>query len=43
MMPQIEKQTIHILPDISRSSKDSQIMKLGQLIEHEMTNIFLKK
>ena len=32
---------IHILPKISRS-KDNLIMKFGQLIEHNMSNIFLK-
>ena len=38
------KQTIaiHILPDISRS-KGNQAMKLGQLIEYNMSNIFLEK
>ena len=34
--------TIHTLPNISRS-KTNQIMKLGQLIEHDMRNIFLEK
>ena len=33
---------IYILPNISRS-KGNQTMKLGQLIEHNMINIFLKK
>ena len=34
--------TIHILSYISRS-KDNQAMKFGQLIEHNMANIFFKK
>ena len=34
--------TIHILPNISRS-KGHQTMKFGQLIEHNMRNIFLEK
>ena len=33
---------IHILPNISRS-KGNQAMKFGQLIKHNMRNIFLKK
>ena len=33
---------IYILPDISKS-KRSQIMKFGQLMEHNMRNIFLEK
>ena len=33
---------IHILPNISRS-KGNQAMKLGQLIEYSMRNIFLQK
>ena len=33
---------VHILPDISRS-KGNQTMKLGQLIEDNMRNIFLQK
>ena len=33
---------IHILPNISRS-KGNQIMKFGQLIEYNMTSIFLEK
>ena len=32
----------HILPNISRS-KGNQIMKFGQLIEYNMTSIFLEK
>ena len=32
---------IHILTNISRS-KDNQAMKLGQLIEYNITNIVLK-
>ena len=34
--------TIHIFPDIYRS-KGNQTMKLGQLIEYNMKNIFLVK
>ena len=43
MMSKPGKQTfaIHILLKISRS-KDNLIMKFGQLIEHNMSNIFLK-
>ena len=33
---------MHILPNISRS-KGNQTMKLGQLIEHNLRCIFLKK
>ena len=33
---------VHILPNISRS-KDNQTMKLGQLIECNIGNIFLEK
>ena len=33
---------IHILPNIPRS-KDNQAMKSGQLIEHNMKNIFVEK
>ena len=33
---------IHIFPNISRS-KDNQAMKLGQLIEYNMRNIFGEK
>ena len=33
---------IHILTSIS-SSKDNQVMKLGQLIEYNMRNIFIEK
>ena len=33
---------MHILPNISRS-KSKQTMKLGQLIEYNMRNIFLEK
>ena len=33
---------VHILPNISRS-RGNQIMKLGQLIDHNMGNILLKK
>ena len=44
MTSQPGKQAIamHILPNISRR-KYSQAMKLGQLTEHNMRNIFLKK
>ena len=44
MMSQPGYQTmgIHILPNISRS-KGNQTMKLGQLIECNMRNIFLEK
>ena len=43
MMSQTGTKTIavHILPDISRS-KGNQTMKLGQLIEDNMRNIFYK-
>ena len=34
--------TIHILSDIS-GSKGNQAMKLGQLIQYIMRNIFLEK
>ena len=34
--------TIQIFPSISRS-KGNQAMKFGQLIEYNMTNIFLEK
>ena len=33
---------IHILPNISRG-KSNQTTKFGQLIEHNMRNIFLEK
>ena len=38
------KQTIpiHILPNISKS-KDNQKIKVGQLIEYNMRNIFIEK
>ena len=44
MTTQPEKQiiTTHILPDISRS-KGNQTVKFGQLIEHNMRNIFPEK
>ena len=44
MTSQPGKQTIviHILPNISRS-KGYQTMKLGQVIEYNMRDIFLKK
>ena len=38
-----KKIRIHILPNISRRNKGSQIMKFGQLIEYKMKNIFLEK
>ena len=43
MTPQTGKQTIaiHILSNISRN-KNNQTMKIGQLIEHDMRNIFVK-
>ena len=43
MTSQPGKQTvaIHLLPNISRS-KGNQMMKLGQLIEGNMRNIFLE-
>ena len=44
MASQPSKQTngIHILPNTSRS-KDDQAVKFGQLIEHNMRNIFVEK
>ena len=39
--PGLQITTIHILPNISES-KDNQTMKLGQLIEHNKRNNFLK-
>ena len=44
MTSQHGKQTIaiHILPYISRS-KDNQTVKFGQLIEYNMSKIFLEK
>ena len=44
MTSQPWKQTIsiHTLPNISRI-KGTQTMKFGQLIEHDMRNIFLEK
>ena len=41
---QSDQQTIviHILPDIP-SSKDNQTMKFDQLIEYDMSNIFVEK
>ena len=44
MASQAGYQTIatHILPNISRS-KSNQAMKFGQLIEHNMRNIFVEK
>ena len=33
---------IHILPNMSRS-KGNQVMKFGQLIEYNMSNIFFEK
>ena len=37
-----QKIRIHILPNISRI-KDSQVMKLGQLIKYSLRNIFVQK
>ena len=34
--------TTHILPDVSRS-KSNDTLKFGQLVEHNMSNIFLEK
>ena len=44
MTSQTGKQTIvtHILPNIS-ISKGNETIKFGQLIEHNMRNIFLEK
>ena len=44
MMSQAGTQTItlYLLPDISES-KDNQTMEFGQLIEHNVRNIFLRK
>ena len=44
MTSQADQQIItrHILPNISRS-KDNQSVKVGQLIEHKVRNIFLEK
>ena len=44
MMSQAGTQTIalYLLPDISKS-KDNQTMEFGQLIEHNVRNIFLRK
>ena len=44
MTSQLGKTTIaiHILPNISRS-KGNQTIKLGQLIEYNLRNIFLEK
>ena len=44
MLPQPRKQTIaiHILPNIPRS-KGNQTMKIDQLIEYTMRNIFVEK
>ena len=39
--PGLQITTIHILPNISQS-KDNQTMKLGQLIEYNKRNNFLK-
>ena len=40
--PGLQTIAIHILPNISRS-KGNQTMKLGQLLEYNKRNIFLKK
>ena len=42
MTSQPGKQTIYILPNISWS-KDNHIIKLGQVIEYNKKNIFLRK
>ena len=42
MLPQPDKQAIHILPDISKS-KGNQSVKFGQLIAYNIRNIFLEK
>ena len=41
MTSQPEKQTIHILPNILKS-EDNQTMKIGQLIEYDIRNIFFE-
>ena len=38
----LQTSTIHTLPEIARS-KGNQIMKSGELLEFNMTNIFLEK
>ena len=38
----LQKITMHILSNISRR-KSNQTIKFGQLIEYNMTNIFLEK
>ena len=40
--PDYQTAAIHILPNIS-SSKGTQAMKFGQLIEYNIRNIFLEK
>ena len=40
--PRKQKIAIHILPNISRS-KSNQTMKFGQLLDYNMSNIFLEK
>ena len=40
--PEKETLAIHIMPNVSRS-KGNQILKFGQLIEHNMRIIFLEK
>ena len=40
--PGKQKIVIHMLPNIPRS-KGNQAIKFGQLIEYNMTNIFLEK
>ena len=45
MTSQIRKQiiAIHILPNISRTKGSQANLKLGQLIEYNLRNIFLQK
>ena len=40
--PGLQTIPIHIFPNVSQS-KGNQIMKFGQLIEHNKRNIFLKQ
>ena len=40
--PGYQTTAVHVLPNISRS-KGNQTMKFGQLIEHNMRNIFIGK
>ena len=41
MTSQLGKQTIHIMPNISKN-KRNQSMKLGQLIDYNTKNFFLE-